>query len=111
MQVVENAEDAMEAVVVWDQPAWAKLPHGQEESPLCLPTRCHVVDWRAKARHGWGHSHGHKKPITPPWWPEKTQVLEEMALTGCVGRTFDRASMASTATGSPLVLGCHRQCR
>lgn len=65
MQADKDAEDGVEAVGIWDQPAWAKLPHGRQVCPFCLPTRCHVVGGRAKAGHSWGHSHGHKKPLTP----------------------------------------------
>lgn len=130
MQMAKDTGEAVEALGVWDQPGWAKLPHEGQVSlvgstlphlcewvysaPSCqlaLCFSCHIVAGRAKVRWDLGHSHSHKEPITPCWWPDKTGVLEETALTDCVGRTSDRASMASTATGSPPVPGCHRPCR
>lgn len=65
----------------------------------------------SKLRWDLGCSHGHKETSVPHWWPSRMWALGETALTGCVERTSDRASTASTATGSPLVLGYHRLCR
>lgn len=65
----------------------------------------------SKLRWDLGCSHGHKETSVPHWWPSRMRALGETALTGCVERTSDRASTASTATGSPLVLGYHRLCR
>lgn len=34
MQMAENAGEAVEALGVWDQPGWAKLPHRAQVSPV-----------------------------------------------------------------------------
>lgn len=67
--------------------------------------------WKDKSEMGSGMQPGSQGAHNWYWWPGRMRVLGEMALTGCVERTSDRASTASTATGSPPVLGCHRPCR
>lgn len=76
-----------------------------------LSSSCRIVDERADTKWGLGHSHGGQGAQKAVLVAGETWVWEGMALTGCVGRTSDRASMASTATGSPPVPGCHRRCR